>query len=88
VGTDTFFRIRPVQNILMRGCPSLVGSRPAKSVVHVAARVQIPHPAPFPARNKTIEDWYFNKDSHESKQQQLENSNLGDYIIVKKAVVV
>ena len=31
----------------MRGCPSLVGGRPAKSVALWAARVQIPHPAPF-----------------------------------------
>ena len=31
----------------LRGSPSLVGSRPAKSVVHVATRVQIPHPAPL-----------------------------------------
>ena len=30
----------------VRGCPSLVGGRPAKSVVLWAARVQIPHPAP------------------------------------------
>ena len=45
---DTFFRLRSEQNIRKRGSPSLVGSRPAKSVVHGAARVQIPHPAPFP----------------------------------------
>ena len=29
----------------VRGCPSLVGGRPAKSVALWAARVQIPHPA-------------------------------------------
>jgi hypothetical protein len=46
--TDTFFRLLSAQTIRKRGCPSLVGSRPAKSVVHVAARVQIPHPALFP----------------------------------------
>ena len=32
---------------LKRGSPSLVGSRPAKSVVHRATRVRIPHPAPL-----------------------------------------
>ena len=45
--TDTFFRLRSTTKYLVRGSPSLVGSRPAKSVVHVAARVQIPHPAPL-----------------------------------------
>jgi hypothetical protein len=29
-----------------RGCPSLVGGRPAKSVTQKVAWVQIPHPAP------------------------------------------
>ena len=40
----------------VRGCPSLVGGRPAKSVVLWAARVQIPHPAPIPLVFEEIED--------------------------------
>ena len=40
----------------MRGSPSLVGSRPAKSVVRRATRVQIPHPAPLLFISCLLED--------------------------------
>jgi hypothetical protein len=46
-GIDQNLKVRAFFNKnKVRGCPSLVGGRPAKSVVLWAARVQIPHPAP------------------------------------------
>ena len=42
------------KNKQLRGCPSLVGGRPAKPVVLRAARVQIPHPAPTTHQSRTF----------------------------------